>query len=275
MKNVTKVCWPLLMVFFLFSCSGGSGQTNFVRYSKVESYLDEETSDVYVSFKATYFLGKLKFPQLTFPLIDDFDPLNPVGEIHFSVKEDDLKKSHVNVVEAKINLTRSSKMKGLDPYLPNGEKIPVGGMVNARIINMRIGNTQSKSYVLLAENKVMVGYALGIEEIGEATNYLGVSNYFLRFLYNYIEGVVGFYSGDFDNQDGLAVFFNLNTVISNDLIRVLFSNEMATKSMIEKSKGMNKTDLEFDNKKTLGKNYNKAMREINKMIQVEREITFN
>lgn len=261
---------PMLLLS-LTSCGGQGGALKLIRDVHVESSL--EGSDLMLKTGASFWLGNLTFPAFSVPLRNYLSPDKELlGEMSFAPTLDS-----ANGVEFWVNMSQISRLSASnDATLPNGEMIPVAGLVGADIYQLQVEKLRSTVYLALDQEVTMAGFALGIKQISLLKKWMNNANLFLDFNLKLFSGSVGLYTGDLPEQNGLAFFVDLSPILSAELVNRLFSGELITGALVNKAKsGKNSTKLKFADSYTGDeKNLNKVKQELQRIASKKEVVEF-
>ncbi|MFZ4713361.1 MAG: hypothetical protein ACOYL6_06605 [Bacteriovoracaceae bacterium] len=134
-------------------------------------------------------------------------------------------------VAIEINLTDVVKLQASDATLPNGGKLPVGGIDRADVIEIEIPQVHGKAYIALntiasGNGKVfMGGFALSIPAADGIGSAVGDGQLFPFFKIGKVAIYAGVYTSEIPNQTGIGVFTDLSSVISKDLADMIVAQD--------------------------------------------------
>jgi|GEM_PF-950156 hypothetical protein len=113
-----------------------------------------------------------------------------------------------------LNLTQITKIQGIDPLLPNGAPIPVGGLQNSHVITLPVADTGARIYFAFGPKVGMLGTAVPFKELDPAGQSVPNLNLFPAFNIGPVQLMAGFFAGAATKTTGVGVFIDLATVIS-------------------------------------------------------------
>lgn len=132
-----------------------------------------------------------------------------------------------------LNVTQASLSHTLDPYLPNGTAVPIGGIDPALIVSLPIATTSvSNSRIYFAFDRVsgvgMLGAALTFAAFDPLGNYVPGLNYFQPFQINNVSLSAGIFAGAATNTTGIGLFVDISNLLKPQ--PTLLSRAMASLS---------------------------------------------
>ncbi len=133
-------------------------------------------------------------------------------------------------IAVEVNLSEIAKLEPMDATLPNGGKLPVGGIDRADVIEIDIPQIHGKVYIALntiaGSGKVfMGGFAVSIPKADGIGDAVGEGQLFPFFKIGKVAMFAGVYSSTEPNQTGIGVFTDLSTVISKDLADMIVNQD--------------------------------------------------
>lgn len=191
------------------ACSGGGNSV--VKNAQINTYANsgEQYADVSVDVN----LFGMSLPSLSFPIQNPKNPTQVLGQLSLSQSTFPGATSELGLA---MNLTKIASLPvgSANPYLPNGQPIPVTGVDPARLLTFDIGPS-AKMYLDLntMAGSAIVGVALPIQQFDSIGSRLPGINVFPNFqLPNGIKGVAGVFTGGV-GQNGLAVFLDASAML--------------------------------------------------------------
>lgn len=234
-KNLTL----LLLILFVVAC-GKNPQSRIVDHVYVETKNVEQ--EVWLGLVTELNLGGLQMSSLELPIHDPKRPGEYYGRLRLS---SDITTMN-SVVEIDLNFSKLSKVEGsFEPTLPTGEPLPFRGLENEEIIEFEVPQINSKVYVYVTKETVLVGFASTIKEFSQAAPYLGGADLFFGFNKNKVRGSVGFFSNAETKETGLGLFADLSQVVSADALRDLINSQNTKKAQFSISKATKSTQKKF------------------------------
>ena len=214
----------------LVSC-GKNPQNRIVDHVYLETVNQEK--DLWLNLTTELNLGGLQMTSLTLPIHDPQNPGEYFGELSFS---SDIT-TFMSVVQLKVNFSKLSRVEGsFSPSLPTGDPLPFRGLEGEEIIEFSVPQINSKVYVYVSRESVILGFASTIKEFSRAAPYLGGADLFFGFNKNNIRGSVGFFSSSDTKETGLGLFADLSQVISADALKDLILSQNNNKAVLSVEK---------------------------------------
>jgi len=140
--------------------------------------------------------------------------------------------------------------------LPNGNRIPVGGLQNTKVFAYNLKNSRSTVYLAYSGGVTMLGLAINIDQLDKLGSNVGAVNFFPSFNKNGVEGLAGIYTSQNPGQSGLAIFVSLKTL-------ALTNSEIIVAESLQKSAVAKPTSrLVFIDQEPQSKAKNKILREM-------------
>lgn len=219
----------------LFVSCGKNPQSKIVDHVYVETKKVDE--DVWLGLVTELNLGGLQMTSIELPIHDPKSPGEYYGKFRLSSDIVTLN----SVVEIDLNFSKLAQVQGsFEPTLPTGEPLPFRGLENEEIIEFEVPQINSKVYIYVTRDTVLVGFASTIKEFSKAAPYLGGADLFFGFNKNQVRGSVGFFSSAETKETGLGLFADLSQVVSADALRDLILSQN-TKEPEFKVKSMSKS----------------------------------
>ncbi|MEK6706017.1 MAG: hypothetical protein AABZ06_09525 [Bdellovibrionota bacterium] len=208
-SNSFQLLTALMLLAAVMAAMTGCGKGGgLVSNATVRSYVVE--NDTYAEFRATLNTGNIMLVGIDVPIIDPRNPSRVYG--HMALVNGFGKGSDLVLT---LNVTETATTGTLcQPMLPNGTPIPVGGIGNATIICMPVGNTGARAYFGVGEGVALAGVAMSFKNVD--LNFPLPINVFFPFSIDKGRGVAGFYTGDGRGTSGLALFMDLSGVLNQD-----------------------------------------------------------
>lgn len=173
--------------------------------------------DIYAEFTAT-----LNFENITLPAVQ-YELIHPqtsqwLGQINLGTLF-----SGETELNLGINLSAIANIPGVaSAQLPNGMKIPVGGINDVNVIQIPIANHRGEIYIAMESGIAMIGVAINIAGLDRLGEEVGTSGFFPMFQIKDVKGIAGLFSSNTPGKNGIALFVDLSSVINpEDLLHPL------------------------------------------------------
>ncbi len=219
-----RFCVLSLLLSLLASCGKNGGSNSIVDNVSLGSY--ESNGEQHLEVLTQIDLGSITMPTISYPIIKAKDG-RTIGtlEIRNVLDGSNELAFDVNLAQALGGaLTQSS-------VLPNGNKIPVGGLQNSQVYAYQLKNSRSTVYLAYSGGVSMIGLAINIDQLDKLGSNIGAVNFFPSFNKNGVEGLAGIYTSQTPGQSGLALFVSLKTLtLSNSEIIVAESLQRSKSS---------------------------------------------
>ncbi|MGE3760099.1 MAG: hypothetical protein AB7H97_20200 [Pseudobdellovibrionaceae bacterium] len=191
----------LALLFGLACGLSACGKSGIVSRLDVETSTDSN-SDVHMKVDADFNLGKLRFPNLSFPIPNIKNPGENYGNLQIGYTLDGK-----NRLQLDVNISQIESGNLItDHKLPNGSSIPVSNAMAVFSIPI-LGS--SKVYFGFTKDSVILGVALAIQQLDAIGQYLPGTQVFLPVkLKTGGEALAGVFTGSGSGQNGLALFLN-------------------------------------------------------------------
>ncbi len=135
-----------------------------------------------------------------------------------------------------LNISQIANVKGIDPLLPNGTPIPVGGLMNANLIAFPIADTGARLYFALGSQVAMLGAAIPFKELDPAGHYVPGINIFQPIQLGPVSLTAGMFAGAQTNTTGVGFFVDLSQAVKD--FPPFSSVKMMARSMPKGSSGI-------------------------------------
>jgi hypothetical protein len=229
-----------LLALILFPLLTGCGK--FLSDAKIKSYVQDNAA--YVDARVTMETGSFQMPALELPLLDPNNPGVKLGS--FALRP--MLGANRTEVAINVNLTAAANVRAVDGhYLPNGTKVPIGGIDQIQAIALPIDGKGTLLYLGLdtASKQAFIGTAIPIREFEGLTKYVGGLNIFPGFRFNDILAVAGIYtSAPGVGKNGLAVFVDAGSIFRSPEINSLLLATGTARSELRMAT-KNTTKLDF------------------------------
>jgi hypothetical protein len=214
-------------IFLIIGCNPPSQEVQVLKDLELGAYKNDD-GDIIIDFGMQLDLGNMNLPSI------EFNIRHP--ETHVDLGYVSLLSGFdgTNEISAGVNLTGASggKVVSGDATLPNGRQIPVGGIDYSKVINFQVENTTVRVYLGIAEGMALVGVAVPIVQFSDIGDSIGSVNIFPMFDIKGVKGIAGLFTGDGQNANGLAIFFDFSSVINpGDLTKLWKKDHLEIKSM--------------------------------------------
>jgi hypothetical protein len=212
----------------LSACGGGSG--SFVTDVQLKSY--EVNGDVFAEMTATIDMQGMTLPPLSFPISDPSNPAMTIGE--FARAQNPANPAEA-IMTMRMDLTQVAALKsaGGPALLPNGTLIPLAGYNASDILEFSAFQDLIKIYISLdtTQNRAMMGVAIPIQELNSIMSFGAGANLFPQFNINGVSGVYGVFTGNYTGQNGVALFVDMSSLLTNPTVRTAVGSTSATPIM--------------------------------------------
>lgn len=234
MKHFQYTILFILSLFLLSSCNKPEEQKSFITDVALKTKLQDEK--VWLEASAMMNLKTFVLPSLQFPVIDFRHPEIVYGKLYmapsFTPGESE--------IAIDINLTELAKLEAVEPTLPNGAKLPVGGVDRADIVEIPIPQIHGTVYIaintLRPQHRIfMSGFALSIPQADGIGTAVGQGQLFPRFTIKNVVVSAGVYTSTEPNKTGIGVFTDLSSVISQDLADMIVHQDRISLEDYEKA----------------------------------------
>lgn len=266
-KKLLFVCVATASLLFTTSC-GKKPEQDIVKDVNIQTEL--RGNDVWLSLGAVFKLGALSMTAISLPVVDPNDPSIQYGEIGFKPMAEE----GYNEVVLSFNLSASSKVEGSSATLPNGAALPIAGLDNSNVLELKIASINSSIYLSFTENMSVLGFAISIKEFEKVGAAINGANVFLGFDIKGVLGSVGLFTGDEPLKNGLAFFVDLSSVINGQILDDLIAGreltpaqftEMTRRANTESKQSRGKRKSNYLDVNKTPKNLLKIYKEVNKM----------
>lgn len=278
MKRFWSTIILTISLLVLASCEKPEGQKPFITDLALKTKLQEEK--VWLEVSAMMNLKTFILPSLQFPVIDFRHPEIVYGKLYmapsFTPGESE--------IAIDINLTELAKLEAVEPSLPNGGRLPIGGVDRADVIEIEIPQIKGKVYIALNTlhpNKrvFMGGFALSIPQADGIGTAVGQGQLFPHFTIKNVLIYAGVYTSNEPNKTGIGVFADLSSVISQDLADMILTQDRISVEDYNKAlaapKLANKNNLFLNKHEVIDVRYARKLQlhlgkaeKLNKQIQV-------
>jgi hypothetical protein len=179
---------------------------------------------VYVEVSSILDLKNIQLPSLQFP-IKNFNNGDVYGSLYFAPTLDGRSEIAVD-----INLTTITKLPAVDPSLPNGLKLPVGGADRLNVVQVDIPQVNGRVYVALDTLKkfAMVGFAVSIPQADGIGTAIGEGQLFPNFKIGKVNLFAGVYTSTSPSSTGIAVFTDISSVLPEQLAELALYSDFVT-----------------------------------------------
>ncbi len=222
-NKATMLAVTLASTLLFTAC--GKQQHQLVKDVNLAAYTEE--GEIYTEIVTTMDFGNMTLPSLELP-VKHPKTSEQLGTVAMYARFDGL-----NEIKLDVNLSRAFAIQGQNnATLPNGTAIPVGGLGDTPIVALPIGDTQAKVYLALDSGVAVAGFAISIKEFAGIGNSVGTINFFPAFNIGDVRGTAGIYTSGNDDQNGLAFFVDLSSVVNpDDMLGDLIKEEEASASV--------------------------------------------
>lgn len=198
-------------------CGNSSGSLgSMVEGVTVKSY--QLNGDLWAELTATLSTGSFVLAGIDVPVVDPHNPNIQYGRI--TLQSAFCQPGHVCTgggdLSLQINVTQAIHLSFVDPTLPNGTMIPIGGLNTTPVIALPIGSTGARVYVALSDGVALLGAALPFKQLDSVGQYVPGTNLFFPFSFSNVNGLVGMFFGAQTKQTGIALFADLSGVIDTN-----------------------------------------------------------
>jgi hypothetical protein len=136
-------------------------------------------------------------------------------------------------VQISLNITQTAQVNGLNPTLPNGAPLPIGGLMNSTVIALPVGDDQinARIYFAFGPGIAMIGTALSFAAMDAAGDYVPNISLFQPIQIGPVALIAGLYTGSNTLSSGVGVFMDLSSVMNqrpNGLTPLVASLDMAS-----------------------------------------------
>lgn len=219
--NTPTLLLAITLLPTLTGCKGG-----FLSDAKIKGYV--ENNATYVDASVMMQTGSVILPALEIPVLDPKNPGTTLGV--FSLRPT-LGNAQTEMA-IKVNLTAAAKVQAFDGhYLPNGTKVPIGGIDSMQVIAIPIDSKGTLLYVAVdtTSKQALLGAAIPVREFANLSPYVGGMNVFPAFRFKDILAVAGIYtSAPGVGKNGLGIFVDASS---------LFKDRALANSLVSTSDG--------------------------------------
>lgn len=194
----------------------------------------DTNGDVWLSLSAQFDLGPMYLTSIDLPIVDPYVPGIKYGEIFFNPTM----QGNFNQIKLSVNLSHAAKVPGGFATLPNGNPLPIGGIDQTKIVQLKIDQINARIYLALDHNLTFVGFAISIEQFDVVAKYVGGANIFLGLNINGVVGTAGLYTGSNTLQSGLGFFVDLSSVLNVDQLNDIINGVPVNPTTFAESKAM-------------------------------------
>ena len=204
----------ILAVFTLASC-GKNGQPVQNIVTAVQLKTESKNGEDWVSTTLALATGGFTLSAIQLPILDPTHPGIQYGQIAIRPTFcSNCSNSNQAELNLGLNLTQITQIQGIDPLLPNGSPLPVGGLGNSHIITLPVADTGARIYFAFGQKVGMLGAAVPFKEFDPAGQSLPNFNLFPAFNIGPVQLMAGFFAGATTKTTGVGVFVDLASVIS-------------------------------------------------------------
>lgn len=203
-----------LAAIILSGC-GKDGQPVQNIVTAVQLKTESKNGEDWISTNLNLATGGFTLSAIQLPIFDPTQPGIQFGQI--SIRPtfcSNCSNSNQAELGLGLNLTQITKIQGIDPLLPNGSPIPVGGLQNSHVITLPVADTGARVYFAFGPKVGMLGTAVPFKEFDPAGQSIPNLNLFPAFNIGPIQLMAGFFSGATTKTTGVGVFIDLATIIS-------------------------------------------------------------
>lgn len=206
----------------LTGCGSDSGGFQLVKDIQVRTF--ERDGDQYGEVIASIQTGNMNLPAVSFPIFNPGHPGQEYGQVLLRPGIG----NGLSDFGVDINISRVGDLDSAFRTLPNGQPVPVGGLGDADLVGVPVGNSSTRVYFAFGDRVALVGVALVIKEFDGIGRKLGPINLFPQFAFaNGIRGIAGIFTGTQEKQSGIALFVDAGPVF-RDLIEDRFEDDQKT-----------------------------------------------
>lgn len=210
-NSIAKIVTLSIMLISLGlfqSCGKGSGQNQYVS----DIYLETKTidGDSWIYLKSVLNIGGLSLPSLALPIVDPRNPGEQFGEVSMIP----VLGGQSNEISIGVNLSKAANLPtqaGIS--LPNGQGLPLRVPAGVDLMQLTVGQTNSKIYLGLGNDTAFMGFAVAIKEFDQIARYLPGANIFMGFNIKGVLGSAGIFTSDVSGQSGIGLFVDLGTLL--------------------------------------------------------------
>jgi hypothetical protein len=113
-----------------------------------------------------------------------------------------------------VNLTEATLINGVDPLLPNGTPLPIGGLSNSTVIGVPVQNTGAMIYFAFGKGVAMVGAAVPFKALDVVGQYVAGADIFIPMQFKGVGVSAGLFIGTLTNTTGVGLFVDLSSVLN-------------------------------------------------------------
>jgi hypothetical protein len=211
----------ILLVFMTFSYIinlSGCGQNsnpvaNVISQIELKSY--KVGSDEWIQMKAGLVTGNFMLAGINAPITDPTDLSKVYGQIGLLPV---LCGNNPNCqgggdLTISLNITQVTQVQGVAPILPNGTGLPLGGLQNAHVVALPIGNTGGRIYFAFGPGVGMLGTAIPFSVLDPSGQYVPGVNVFQPLQLGPVSLIAGIFAGSVPNTTGIGLFADLTSIL--------------------------------------------------------------
>jgi hypothetical protein len=213
--NVTKVLWvsAVLAVTSLNVGCGKGGLKSIVKDAKVQ--VAQINGESFVEATILLGTGNVLLPSFNYNIKHPRNPDVVLGVVTMRPA------SGGTEVIANVNLNQAIGTDLVDPRLPNGQALPIGGIGNAVVVGIPAGDAV-KVYLGLGEKFAMLGVTTNIRQLdGMGRN--GIPDVFIPLKTGNVMTTAGFYFSPTPSMSGVGVFADMSQIVFSQNASVLMA----------------------------------------------------
>ena len=189
-------------------CGGGS-QSSMIQKVTVNTY--NQNGDAWAKIGATISNNNFHLPAIDIPITN---PNDPNGAVYGQVSIHDILPTGSEIILS-ANISTISQTPGLEPTLPNGTDIPVGGLDQTTVIGFPIQKSGVSVYGAFSDVTAMLGVAVAIKEFDNLGHQACPINVMPAFDFGKgIRGIGGIFTGCDPGQSGVAFFVDASAALN-------------------------------------------------------------
>jgi hypothetical protein len=209
MKTRSKIILALSIVTALSVASVSCGKSNykFVTDVKLKSY--QENGEAFAEALVVINTGSIQLPAFDFPIANPMSPGVSYGRVAMRPAA-----GGGTELDVAVNLSKIPGMPGFgDGTLPNGKRIPLGGVDPEDVMSFPVANTGVRVYVYFTEGVAMIGAAIPIQQFDKFVGMVGAIDLFIPFDVKGVRGTAGVFSSKNEGQSGLGLFIDAGKLL--------------------------------------------------------------
>lgn len=204
MRTIAHLVALAAVAFIATACGNDNG---IVKNVKLKSYNQE--GDAYAEVIATLNIGGAQLPSVELPVFDPRNPAVTYGKVSLTPGLGN--QADVGIA---VNLSDVAHVPGGNALLPNGGKLPVGGIDVTKFVALPLGNTNAQLYVAVDSQLAVIGTAIPIKEFDSVGKVGGGANLFTSFaLKNGVRGIAGVFTSARPGQNGFGIFVDASSLL--------------------------------------------------------------